>query len=411
MRKIVYLCSLLVIFVIPWEEVITISGIGSVTRILGVLLTAIWMGSILHSGQIRKIRPLHLVILAFILWNFVSLLWTSDLEDSTSRLITFVQLGILIWIIWDIYTTPTLVRAGMQAYVLGAWVSVYSTLSNYLAGNLAHAGSKWTRYSGFGFNANGLAIVLAIGLPIAWYLVTSETRRTQLFSILRIVNAAYVPFAMFAILLTASRGGLLATLPFLFYFFSTLTRIKLTQRILLSFGLMGVLYFVQPLIPQASLDRLSTTSSEITDGDLNGRRTIWEEGLEVFATSPIGGVGTGTFQNHVANGKVAHNAYISVLVELGIVGFSLFILIFLLSVYHTRYLPRSEAALWITVVLIWAVGVTALSWEYKKYTWLIVSYILISANASREKTPVMDASIGSSGILKKRQPVDDAILL
>ena len=386
MRKVVFLCSIVVIFVIPWEEVVTISGIGSITRILGVLLSGLWVGTLFSQGRIRKIRPLHLVIFAFIFWNFVSLLWSSDLNDSIRRLITFVQIGLLIWIIWDIYTTPAMVRVGMQAYVLGAWVSVYSTLSNYLAGNLAHTGSKWTRYSGLGFNANGLAIVLAIGLPIAWYLViNSSDKKTKISSILKAVNALYVPCAMFAILLTASRGGLLATMPFWFFLFGSLSGIKVTQRILLSLGLMGLLFFVQPLIPQASLDRLSTTSSEISDGDLNGRRTIWEEGLEVFFENPIGGVGTGTFQNHIANGKVAHNAYISVLVELGLVGLLLFISIFVLCLYHTRYMRKSEAALWITVVFIWAIGVSALSWEYKKYTWLIVTFILISANAFQEK--------------------------
>ncbi len=81
-------------------------------------------------------------------------------------------------------------------------------------------------------------------------------------------------------------------------------------------------------VPETSWTRISTISAQVDSGDLNQRTAIWAAGLRAFAAHPVLGVGEGAYlqisDRQLGEGFVAHNTFVSVLVELGIVGFLLF---------------------------------------------------------------------------------------
>ncbi|MCP4420167.1 MAG: hypothetical protein GY805_26480, partial [Chloroflexi bacterium] len=279
MRKVAFWLSVIFIFTIPWEG-ITIQGLGSVARLAGLPAFAVWINSILFSGKIRRPHPFHLIVALFLLWNIVTLFWTVNVDETMARLETYVQLALLVWLIWDLFTTSEEVKIGHQAYVLGAYVSVWSTISNYLAGNTT---GNSGRYTGFGFNSNGLAMILVIGLPIAWHLaVSSSADESKKGSFLRFINYGYVLPALFAILLTASRTAVLSTMPAFWFMLGSITRLKPVSRLLIAVAAAAALIFLQPLVPQTSIDRLSTTSDELSEGDLNGRTQLWDIGIASF---------------------------------------------------------------------------------------------------------------------------------
>jgi O-antigen ligase len=74
-------------------------------------------------------------------------------------------------------------------------------------------------------------------------------------------------------------------------------------------------------------------------------------------------------------GKAAHNAYISILVELGVVGLGLFCLILLCCLYDIWKMPLNERVIWIMLFSAWAAAVYSLSWEYCKATWFMFGMI------------------------------------
>lgn len=162
--------SLIYIFTIPWENAITVAGLGTLTRVIGVFMAMLWLGSALKAG-FRKPHLFHKVILLFMIWNIVSLFWSVGVDETVQSIKTYVQLSIVIWVLWDLYRTPTALRAGLQAYILGVYVAVGSTLTNYLAG--VPIGDYENRYAGAGLNANELALILSLGIPVAWHLATS----------------------------------------------------------------------------------------------------------------------------------------------------------------------------------------------------------------------------------------------
>jgi O-antigen ligase len=79
-------------------------------------------------------------------------------------------------------------------------------------------------------------------------------------------------------------------------------------------------------------------------------------------------------------GKLAHNSFISVLVELGLIGFALFGIILTIAVLQALSQPTKwDSSFWLTVLLTWAICASSLTYEYRKATWLFLSFVAASA--------------------------------
>jgi O-antigen ligase len=400
MRTIAFWLSLLLIFIIPWENSVILPGLGRISRVVGLGVGLFWLGTVVINGRIRQPRPFHLLCLLYFFWHGFTLLWSVDPNTTLSRIVTYAQLAVLIFMIWDLFLTRAHLLAGLQAYVLGASISALDTIGNYLAGISRGA---TPRYTATGFNPNGLAMMLVLALPVAWYLAVaynaSDGRKQH---ILKIINYTFIPVAIFAILLTGSRTVLFSLLPFFWFVLSTSNRLRPFPRIVVALGLMGAFYFIQPLVPQTSIERLSTTRTELLEGgDLSGRRLIWEQGLSEFEDNSLIGAGSGAFKRAVAfKDKSAHNLYVTLLVEVGLVGLVLFGLVVGTAVYHIRYLPRWEAIFWLAIILSWLIGNFTMSWELKKDTWLFLSLIVVSANLRLPVTVPTSLTPDPTGALK-----------
>ena len=368
------------IFVIPFGNIVDLQSVGTLAKTFGLGVAAFWMATVVATGRIRKPHILHIMVVVFLLWNALSIFWTVGVDETLSRVITYVQLFGLIYILWDLYTTPGAIWAGMQAYILGAYVSIASVASNFFTGNE----SSYLRYSATGFDSGDLGIFLAIGIPMAWYLAVTDndSRKNRL---LKLVNYAYTPLAIFAIILTAGRGTILATIPAAIFILMSLKRFNKWLRVAIFIGFLGVLFTLPTIIPETSFNRLATLTSELSEGSLSGRRYIWQEGLAVFAKHPVLGVGSGAFRQGVEvsflnERKVAHNTYLSVLVEVGIPGFALLAAILAITVQQILRQPEWDSRLWLAVFLVWAIGAFALTFEDKKATWFVIGLIVASAN-------------------------------
>lgn len=147
---------------------------------------------------------------------------------------------------------------------------------------------------------------------------------------------------------------------------------------------------MQPLIPHYSIERLATTGASISELDLDGRVNIWRHGMNVFSEHPLLGVGSSAFRTAVGIEKVAHNTFISVLVEVGIIGWILFGIILAITFYQAIHQPKLTARFWLTVLLVWALTASFMTWEQRKQTWLILSFVVVSAGLS--SSPVETAT-------------------
>jgi len=223
---------------------------------------------------------------------------------------------------------------------------------------------------------------------MAWYLARFA-KHVFTNKILKVINYAYIPISGFAMLLTGSRLALFALVPALIYIVGTLIRPnRILTNVILLLAIFGALLALQTLVPQSTWERLATARTSILEGDLGGRVSLWKESINAFLEHPITGVGAGAFRIVNPYGSAAHNTYLSVLAELGFIGFVLFISLLAIVCHSIRYQTGSELKLWVTVLAILVIGISVQTWEFTKTTFLVLSMIVISASLEKYRTPV-----------------------
>ncbi len=378
MRRITFWLALLLIFLIPWEDSVSITTLGSLARVLGFLMAGFWLGTVILEGTFRKPNLFHAMALLFILWNSVSLIWSIDTVVSLQRIKTYSQMFLLMLIYWDVIQKPETLTLALQAFIFGAYVLVGSSLYNYINGitSVSFEG----RYSATGVNAVDLALILVLGMPVAMHLFFAAGQEKHGI-VLKIINLAYIPLAIFTTVLSGSRTSLLAVIPFSIYLVTT-AKIKYGRKMLVFGSLLISLLAMYPLIPQSVTTRLATLATSIVTGDIGGRVELWRQAIMIFASHPIGGLGSGTLETAI--GTAAHNTFISILAETGLVGFGLFALILALVLFNAFNNSSGNSGLWVSIFLTWFIGVCSLSWEFRKLTWLLLNFIVIESSFNLE---------------------------
>ena len=383
LRKIALILLVLFMFIVPTEKIVFIPGLGSLARIIGTLAMLTWIVSIFLGGRIRTTKPFHTIFIIFILWNCASLFWSADISATLERIVTWVQLGRLVVLIWDLLDNRTLINIGIQAYVLGALFGAYGIIYNFLGSTEFVYG----RYSAAGQHAVNIGLILALGLPLAWYLILQKTQDSRIANSLWLLNVMYIPVACIGIALTGSRGAMVASLPAILFIIPTLGTLPIWAKLFAALTAIGGGYAGYQLVPKASLERLGTAYAELTGGgNLTGRTQIWHDAYSRFLDNPILGVGSNAFKSVSEHGLVAHNSFLSVLVETGLIGLLLFLTLLAIAFISSIHLPKLESRLWRTTLLIWFLGASALTFEHHKPTWLVLALIVTTRyqNSSNE---------------------------
>ena len=387
MRRITYWLAIVLIFTLPWEDSVTVTILGSLTRMLGLLVAVFWVATMLLEGRFRKPIFFHALVLIFFLWNFVSIVWSTDTAGTFQRIQTYSQIFLLVLIFWEIFQKPENLRAGLQAYVVGAYIPIISTIYNYISGSVATPYEG--RYSATGVNAVDLALILIMGLPIAMHLLITAGQNKQ-GMIIKLINLAYIPLAIFSITLTGSRTSLLAIIPFGFYLVFT-RQIRYDRKILVFCTLLISLFAMLPLIPQSVITRLSTLGVSLETGELSGRVEYWKQAILIFSKHPLIGIGSGTMGSAI--GQAVHNTFISVAAETGFIGFVLFFTILAITLFQAINISNGNSGLWVAIFLSWVIGVCSLSWEFRKLTWLFLDFIIIEGSFTYEQLRVGKAKM------------------
>jgi O-antigen ligase len=126
-------------------------------------------------------------------------------------------------------------------------------------------------------------------------------------------------------------------------------------------------------------------------GDLSGRIEYWKEALSIFSAHPVIGLGSGTMV--WAIGSAVHNTFLSVAAETGFIGFALFIIILALAFFQAMHIPNGNSGFWVVIFLSWAIGVSSLSWEFRKLTWLLLNFIIIEGSFTYEQLHIRQVKV------------------
>ena len=290
-------------------------------NILTILVLAVILGALMQGKHLPKTK-LYLLWLGFGFYLYVSMwlgsalgnapapLWITDQNFATWKDYMLIPL---------IFVATGLViedRKAVRTVVLITAMSLFfidrSCLLESMSRSWANFDENKRDGGPLGYGSNQTAAFLAQFAMFFWGAGQFLKRRK-----IKLLCYGLVGITVFATMYTFSRGAYLAIL------FSVFVLGVLKDRKLL---LIGAVFLVtwQAVVPTAVRQRVTMTQN--ANGKLedsaNERVKLWQAAEESILSDPIFGTGFATYQftQHVDNLKDTHNWYVKVMVETGIIG-------------------------------------------------------------------------------------------
>jgi O-antigen ligase len=225
---------------------------------------------------------------------------------------------------------------------------------------------------------------MVLGVPMAIYLLTNPKLKSKFF---KWFNIGYPICALLVVLMTSSRGSLVAGVPVFLYALFSLRRIGRAAPAAIFAVVGGLAFAITKFDFSASIARLSTVASSGKGDHFSGRANLWAGGWHAFGDHAFLGFGGGAYPTAAypfsgyGEKLFAHETYLSVLTELGPIGFILFGGVLACVIFAISKHKGHQRWMWASIFASWAIGVAALSWEFRSQTWLFFSFIVTSAFA------------------------------
>lgn len=339
--------GLVVLVVVVFAESTPLAGPAlSFTKIVGLVLVLGWVARLATrpAASERLIFSAHPVfsylLAAFIGWAVISASWARSEEDALVAAVGLLLVAILYVIVYTAIGSPR-----QAAFVIGGYVAGTAGTAAYgLVLRPENEGANAERLVSTVQDPNVLAAILVAGFALAAAGFIASRGSPGI----RVAAGAAAALCLAAFLLTGSRGGLVAFSVALVAAVAFGGRWR--QRVLaaaaalvLATGAYYTLYAPEEISERV----ISAVQGEASGTEIEqqeSRLTIWTVGLRMAEDHPVAGVGVGNFQVESARYVLepgtlfrtervvdrppeAHNTYLHVLAELGIVGAALFLIV------------------------------------------------------------------------------------
>lgn len=360
-----------------------------ISNISFLILIGLMLGKIIASHDFKL--PVHLLIfLPFVIYNFVSCLWSRDLGGTIVRSVTVLEVFVL-----QVIATWYLERTGeISDYILGIAVAgiiiALYVVNTYGISRLQSMISDDLRVGGEVVNENTLAIFLALSAVILFfkYIEAKNILYIVIFVILVVLNV-----------ITGSKKGLIDLVVgiALVLFFASVNdnekRNKFIKWFTIIIGIVVVTYFVWQLpifdIVRERFDLmfgfLGGTSAKI-DYSTRERQQMIEEGLKQFHETPILGIGIGATSyitmQFLGRATYLHNNYVELLASGGLIGTLLYYVpILKVGVENWKNRKKSIANQFgFIIVVIIIINDFAAVQYFSKISYVLFAIVIASAN-------------------------------
>ena len=360
---------LLMVFLIPWGEGLY----DGLARVVAMPTLGLTMIMVVLEGSHRNFSAFNLFALLLAVWYLVGIWWAPDLEWGMEILKTYIMLIMMSFMFTYLINSEYKFRWTYQAYVLGTVTATGIIFNNFLKGV---TGPYYNRYTVEHIETDNMAIILALGIPMAVWLYTQYENRFA-----KLINVVFIPIIFYGIFLTGTRTGLVTGMIGIMYLAFTQRKVSFNLKMIYFGGVISLAVAVVSLAPKASVERIFSLGKSLQSGDLNYREVIWQHSISAWGDNPILGNGTGSLGNvlnsyHVEF-KWAHNSYVQILTENGLIGLVIYLLMIGSLLYYalkcgveTKFFLLT---LWITI----AVSQLTLHSQNLKEIWFVWSVIAV----------------------------------
>jgi O-antigen ligase len=290
-------------------------------NVLTILVFAVIIGALIHGKRLPKSK-LYIIWLIFAVYLYFSM-WIGTMLGNAPAPVWLQDANFVTWkdyvLIPLIFVATGLVVEDRKAVRTVIILTAFSLLFIDRSSLFESLTRTWTNFDEdkrgggpLGYGSNQTAAFLAQFGMFFWGLAQFLKRRK-----FQLLSYGLVAITFITTMYTFSRGAYLAVLVSIF-----VLGVLRDRKLLLLLGLFLLTW--QTVVPTAVRERVTMTqnSSGQLEQSAQERVDLWEDAEKSIAASPIVGTGFATYQysKHVANLKDTHNWYVKVMVETGIIG-------------------------------------------------------------------------------------------
>lgn len=374
-----------VVFTVPWRNAFFPFGTVTIGIFVGTVFGLFWAAKVLVTQRTRSPITFHLLFVAFACLNLVSVLWSIDTGRTLARSVRYVYFTGFLLALWDTFRTRRDLHYALQAWALGGSV-LLSTIGIKVVFDVVQLYQAYNRLSAIGYGPNSTAAFLAMTIPVAWYLAQSGDAPGG--TRLAVFNYLYAVLGSAAVFATASRGGLIAFVPVLVFMLAYGFEHPMFRRHRWAFLTASAVAatIVLQSIPAVTYSRLATLPTAIVNNlQGEGRARFWLAGLDVFRQHPLLGVGSAGFKPAVipyfGRQHSPHNTFVSVGVDLGLVGLLVYGVLLAVVVRNLIQRDRRLSRLWMTLFAVWFVAANAFGYQTAISTYVLFTLVLVGSYA------------------------------
>ena len=382
MRKIAYFLLCLYAFTLPSGTYFDLKYIGAANVFLLIISLVIYTLSIrfdpkkeewLNFSDFYTKRRFFFLVCLFFAIVAMTYFWTQSQLYTLIKLKISLLIIIATFLILELVDTKRKLQIIMHFFLLGGYVSILGILYSFFFDKFFFQDT--VRYTSYGLNPNDFGLIMAISIPMAWYLAYSQKNQIS-----KWIMSFFIPLAVISIFLTGSRGSFVALLVSLTVIPWTYLKIPKQHRLFLIITIIIAAFFVIFYIPSETINRIFAIFDSVRNDDLSQRIDIWRASIQFIPNNLTLGVGAGAFmvaiRNVMSSMHVAHNTLLSVFGEEGIFGLIIFIAILLVIIVKISKIHQDEGKIWTVVLSTWFVGTLVLSWDFNLITWFIFSLMI-----------------------------------
>ena len=370
-----------------------------------ILLGCIWLGWRFVTDSVR------LPLVWLCLLNFAAMAAPTIYNHELSMRVLGTT-GILIWMLktpflWaHFYVLVNLLRnrsdlmLWMRTWVIAAAlngvVGIYGSLA-FQWFDLDTPYALFFRARGLMHDCNAFAMYLSVSFFIGWALIKMTDRRPWWLPLAMGVHLA-------GMVLTSSRGAMLAVTICLGLWWLLGSSLKFKTWTLGAVGATILLLLLLPnrdqlLASNPVTERLTTTTVNMSSPEAQQRKELWGQAADEFLRSPVFGIGRGNYgqlRPFAPSGTMqAHNVYLGLLGEIGLLGAATWVL---LGLYFSWTLIRRSPLLdddstWpAALMMLCAMGVVVLTGitintENERTLWLLMASLEVFRRSYTAEEP------------------------
>jgi probable O-glycosylation ligase (exosortase A-associated) len=278
----------------------------------------------------------HLALLGFVLWLLCSYLLALNPTRATLVVIEyskiFTMMAVSAFIVRQVWQVSVLLFLATLSLIYIAYeVNFLYLVNNYLGIYLNGYG---------GLDNNGAGLMLAMAVPVCVFVWESHRKLWRWFF------AAMVPVLLHAVLMTYSRGAMVALLVT-----SPLIFLRSRRKKLMTVGFVALAFIIPILAGPEIRKRFFSVEQYEEDKSAQSRFSSWSAGFAIAQDYPVFGVGPRNSPMVIKrygadmSGRVIHSQYLQLAADMGFVGLGWYLGILVcawFSLRSVRQMTRSD---------------------------------------------------------------------